>query len=203
MVKSYSKIVLVLLLSFSLIGLSGCFGKEKESNAAEKKAVASTQSTDKATEKNQSTDQKKKTTQSTDQTNKASQNTNQADHTSQSTSKEKKTTQSTDKGNKTSQTNKKIDKAPQSTNSGKTTQNTEQANPNPSKDQTVGDKEVTDFVLNNTRMVQISSISKRTNEKHPDLGPFFVVRGIDLRGEVSEVWIKDMKIFEMVTQTNN
>jgi hypothetical protein len=65
------------------------------------------------------------------------------------------------------------------------------------------DKEVTDFVLENTKIVKISNISKRTHELHPDLGPFFVVRGIDLRGQTSEIWIKDMKIFEMVTQANN
>jgi uncharacterized protein YpmB len=61
------------------------------------------------------------------------------------------------------------------------------------------EKEVQDFVLKNTKIVKIYNISKRINEKHPTLGPFFVVRGIDERGQKSELWIKDMKIFEMVS----
>ncbi len=60
------------------------------------------------------------------------------------------------------------------------------------------EKEVHDFVLENTKMVQVLNISRRVHEKHPDLGPFYVVRGIDVRGQKSEIWIKDMKIFEMV-----
>lgn len=60
------------------------------------------------------------------------------------------------------------------------------------------EKEVHDFVLENTKIVQVSNISRRVHEKHPDLGPFYVVRGIDVRGQKSEVWIKDMKIFEMI-----
>ncbi|MBV7504125.1 hypothetical protein KW850_02455 [Bacillus sp. sid0103] len=59
------------------------------------------------------------------------------------------------------------------------------------------EKEIHDFVLKNTKIVQVSNISRRVHEKHPDLGPFYVVRGIDVRGQKSEVWIKDMKIFEM------
>lgn len=173
--KVYGKIIIVMMLSVSLMGLSGCFGKDKDSNTAEKQANASTQSVDKTTEKNQSTDQADKKTESTDQTNKPSQSTKPANKTSD------KTTQKTDTGKKPSK----------NTNT----------NTKPSKNQNVGEKEITNFILNNTRIVQISNINKRTNEKHPDLGPFFVVRGIDLRGEVSEVWVKDMKIFEMVTQT--
>ena len=60
------------------------------------------------------------------------------------------------------------------------------------------EKVIHDFVVNNTKIVQVSNISRRVHEKHPDLGPFYVVRGIDVRGQKSEVWIKDMKIFEMV-----
>ncbi|WP_066067293.1 hypothetical protein [Neobacillus soli] len=172
--KAYGKIIIVLMLSVSLIGLSGCFGKDKDSNTAKQQANASTQSTDKAAEKDQSTDQADKTTESTNQTNKTSQSTKPANKASD------KTTQKTDTGKKPSKN----------------------TNTKPSKNQTaVGEKEITNFILDNTRIVQISNISRRTNEKHPDLGPFFVVRGIDLRGEVSEVWVKDMKIFEMVTQT--
>jgi hypothetical protein len=61
------------------------------------------------------------------------------------------------------------------------------------------EKEVHDFVLKNTKIVQISNISRRVKEQYPDLGPFFVIRGMDERGEKSEIWIKDMKIFEMIT----
>ena len=61
------------------------------------------------------------------------------------------------------------------------------------------DQEVQDFVLQNTKIVKIFNINKRINEKYPDLGPFQVVRGIDERGQKSEVWIKDMKIYEMIS----
>lgn len=60
------------------------------------------------------------------------------------------------------------------------------------------EKEIQEFVLKNTKVVKIFNVSKRINEKHPNLGPFFVVRGIDERGQKAELWIKDMKIFEMV-----
>ena len=60
------------------------------------------------------------------------------------------------------------------------------------------EEEVHDFVLKNTKVVQISNISTRVKEQHPDLGPFFVIRGIDERGQKSELWIKDMKIYEMI-----
>lgn len=58
--------------------------------------------------------------------------------------------------------------------------------------------DVQKFVLKYTKVVKIFNISKRINEKHPNLGPFFVVRGIDERGQKTELWIKDMKIFDMV-----
>ena len=48
-------------------------------------------------------------------------------------------------------------------------------------------------------MVKIFNISQRIHQKQPDLGPFQVVRGIDERGQKSEVWIKDMKIYEMIS----
>jgi hypothetical protein len=60
------------------------------------------------------------------------------------------------------------------------------------------EEEVQKFVLKNTKVVKIFNISKRINEKHPNLGPFFVVRGIDERGQKTELWIQDMKIFDMV-----
>lgn len=200
--KLYGKIILVLMLSVSLIGLSGCFGKEKESNAADKKVTA-TKTADKATKENKSTDQENQAAKSTDQDNKATQSTDQATKSSQNTDTSKQASKNDSNANKTTPSTNKTDKATQNTDSGKKpAQNTTPANTNPSKDQTVGDKEITDFVLANTRIVQISNISRRTNEKYPNLGPFFVVRGMDLRGEASEVWIKDMKIFEMVTQAN-
>ncbi|MFJ5714121.1 hypothetical protein [Neobacillus sp. NPDC093127] len=200
--KLYGKIILVLMLSVALIGLSGCFGKEKESNAADKK-VAATKTADKATKENKSTDQENQAAKSTDQDNKATQSTDQATKSSQNTDTSKQASKNDSSANKTTPSTNKTDKTAQNTDSSKKpAQNTTPANTNPSKDQTVGDKEITDFVLANTRIVQISNISRRTNEKYPNLGPFFVVRGMDLRGEASEVWIKDMKIFEMVTQAN-
>jgi hypothetical protein len=60
------------------------------------------------------------------------------------------------------------------------------------------EKEINDLVLKNTKMVKIFNISKRMNEKNPELGPFHVVRGIDARGQKSEIWIKDMKIHEII-----
>jgi hypothetical protein len=62
------------------------------------------------------------------------------------------------------------------------------------------EKLVHDLVLADTKIVQVTNINRRSHELYPDLGPFFVVRGIDVRGQKSEIWIKDMKIFEMVTQ---
>ncbi|WP_186328705.1 hypothetical protein [Bacillus sp. X1(2014)] len=53
-------------------------------------------------------------------------------------------------------------------------------------------------MLKSTKIVKVFNISKRINEEQPNLGPFFVVRGIDDRGQKTELWIKDMKIFEMV-----
>ena len=52
-------------------------------------------------------------------------------------------------------------------------------------------------------MVKIFNISQRIHQKQPDLGPFQVVRGIDERGQKSEVWIKDMKIYEMISSSSN
>ena len=63
--------------------------------------------------------------------------------------------------------------------------------------------DIQDFVLENTKMVKIFNISQRIHQKHPDLGPFQVVRGIDERGQKSEVWIKDMKIYEMISSSSN
>jgi predicted small secreted protein len=64
-----------------------------------------------------------------------------------------------------------------------------------------------DFVLKNTKIVHILSISKKINEQQPDLGPFDVISGIDERGLENEVWIKDMKIHEITSlkdsQTEN
>ena len=60
------------------------------------------------------------------------------------------------------------------------------------------EKDVQSFVLKNTKVVKIFNISHRVNEKHPNLGPFYVVRGMDDRGQKTEIWVKDMKIFNMV-----
>ena len=64
-------------------------------------------------------------------------------------------------------------------------------------------QDLQDFVLENTKMVKIFNISQRIHQKHPDLGPFQVVRGIDERGQKSEIWIKDMKIYEMISSESN
>lgn len=58
-------------------------------------------------------------------------------------------------------------------------------------------KEVHDFVIKNTKMIKVFSINQRVNPKTPDLGPLYLVRGIDGKGQKSEVWVKDNKIYEM------
>jgi basic membrane lipoprotein Med (substrate-binding protein (PBP1-ABC) superfamily) len=58
-------------------------------------------------------------------------------------------------------------------------------------------KDINDFILKNTKIVKVFSITKRVNPKTPNLGPLDVVRGIDERGQKSEVWVKDNKIYEM------
>ena len=65
------------------------------------------------------------------------------------------------------------------------------------------DGDIQDFVLENTKIVKILSINQRINQKTPDLGPFQVVRGIDERGQKSEIWIKDMKIYEIINSGSN
>lgn len=60
------------------------------------------------------------------------------------------------------------------------------------------EKDINELVLKSTKIVKIFNISKRMNEKSPELGPFHVVRGIDERGQKSEVWIKDMKIHDII-----
>ena len=60
------------------------------------------------------------------------------------------------------------------------------------------EEQINDFVLENTKIVKIYNVSRRIHEKHQYLGPFFVVRGIDERGQKTEIWIQDMKIFEMI-----
>lgn len=65
------------------------------------------------------------------------------------------------------------------------------------------EKELQDFILKNTKVVQIFNISKRVNPQSPDLGPFDVVRGIDERGQKTEIWIRENKIYEMTTSGSN
>ena len=71
------------------------------------------------------------------------------------------------------------------------------------KNSETANADIQDFVLENTKMVKIFNISQRIHQKHPDLGPFQVVRGIDERGQKSEIWIKDMKIYEMISSESN
>ena len=56
---------------------------------------------------------------------------------------------------------------------------------------------VSKFVLENTKIVKVINISKREDKNSPEQGPFFIVRGIDSKGQKSEVWIRDMKIHEI------
>jgi hypothetical protein len=64
-----------------------------------------------------------------------------------------------------------------------------------------------DFVLKNTKILHVTSISKKINEQKPDLGPFDVISGLDESGQENEIWIKDMKIHEIISinggQTKN
>ncbi|MFZ7942053.1 hypothetical protein [Neobacillus sp. 19] len=202
--KVYVKIIFVLMLSFSLVSLSGCFGKDKATEAEGKKTSETDQSTKKAKAAEQSTEKAKTTEQSPDKTKATESTTDKAKATEQSTDKAKAPEQSTSKAKETNQSSNNTKESNQSTSKPKeTNQPAKEADKKAPDTQTVGEKEVTDFVLKNTRIVQISSISKRSKEEFPDLGPFFVIRGIDLRGETSEVWVKDMKIFEMETQAKN
>ncbi|MEH7238183.1 hypothetical protein [Bacillus sp. JJ1562] len=71
------------------------------------------------------------------------------------------------------------------------------------KDSETANQDIQDFVLENTKMVKIFNISQRIHQKQPDLGPFHVARGIDERGQKTEVWIKDNKIYEMINSDNS
>ena len=86
---------------------------------------------------------------------------------------------------------------------GKKTKEKAQASEKDTKNSETANQDIQDFVLENTKMVKIFNISQRIHQKHPDLGPFQVVRGIDERGQKSEVWIKDMKIYEMISSESN
>lgn len=77
-------------------------------------------------------------------------------------------------------------------------ENSDKDNNNAAADPANEEKAVQEFVLENTKIVKIYNISKRVNEKYPGLGPFFVIRGIDERGQKCELWVKDMKIYDMV-----
>jgi hypothetical protein len=76
----------------------------------------------------------------------------------------------------------------------KTTETANKLSTDPAKQQ----KQVNDFILKNTKVVKVFNISKRIDQQHPDLGPFFVIQGIDQRGQKSEVWMKDLKIYKML-----
>ena len=78
-----------------------------------------------------------------------------------------------------------------------------QASQKDTKNSETVNADIEDFVIENTKMVKIFNISQRIHQKHPDLGPFQVVRGIDERGQKSEIWIKDMKIYEMISSESN
>lgn len=76
----------------------------------------------------------------------------------------------------------------------KTTETMNKVSADPAKQQ----KQVNDFVLKNTKVVKIFTINKRIDPQHPELGPFFVIGGIDQRGQKSEIWMKDLKIYKMI-----
>ncbi len=71
------------------------------------------------------------------------------------------------------------------------------ANEQEAKSPKTGEKEVNEFVLKNTKIVKIFGMSQRVNPDNPELGPFYIVRGIDERGQKSEVWVKDLKIHDI------
>ncbi|MBB6176070.1 uncharacterized protein YpmB [Anoxybacillus tengchongensis] len=58
-------------------------------------------------------------------------------------------------------------------------------------------EEVTALVLDHTKIVKIINIRKNVNPNYQELGPFFVVTGIDKKGRKSEVWINNGKIYDV------
>ncbi|WML58585.1 hypothetical protein [Neobacillus sp. PS2-9] len=190
--KVKSKILLVLMLSIALVGLSGCFGKEKAATDDSKKTVE-TKETAKANDTTTTTETTKANgTTATKETTKTNGTTDTKATTKTNDTATSKETAKT-KTNSTTSTKTSGSK----TTNGTTTTTGNKQSDNSSKPKNE-EKEISDFVLQNTKLVKIFNISRRVHEQHPDLGPFFFVRGIDARGQKSEIWIKDMKVFEMV-----
>ncbi|MHC0037554.1 hypothetical protein [Pseudoneobacillus sp. C159] len=53
------------------------------------------------------------------------------------------------------------------------------------------------LVLENTRLTEVFSINQRIHDDYKDLGPFWVVRGIDAKGRTTEVWVNNGKIYDI------
>jgi FtsZ-interacting cell division protein ZipA len=179
-VKLNSKVILVLVfsLALALVGLSGFFQKDKAASSKEEKTTVTT----------------------TDQ--------NEGSGTDEETETEEESetaaageTESNSEANSESKTDSNTSTESNSKTDSQTGSNTGSKTEEPKSKEELEDeaKAVNDLVLANTKIVQISNIAKRSHELYPDAGPFYVVRGMDMRGQVSEIWIKDMQIYEMIT----
>ncbi|WML58897.1 hypothetical protein [Neobacillus sp. PS2-9] len=52
-----------------------------------------------------------------------------------------------------------------------------------------------ELVLKNTKLVKVFSINQQISENDKDLGPFYLVRGVDDKGRKTEVWVNKGKIY--------
>jgi ABC-type enterochelin transport system substrate-binding protein len=57
--------------------------------------------------------------------------------------------------------------------------------------------EASKLALEKTKLVEVFSINQRLHDDYKELGPCWVVRGIDAKGRTSEVWILDGKIYDI------
>jgi ABC-type enterochelin transport system substrate-binding protein len=53
------------------------------------------------------------------------------------------------------------------------------------------------LALETTKLVEVFSINQRLHDDYKELGPCWVVRGIDSKGRSSEVWVLDGKIYDI------
>ncbi|OLS40005.1 hypothetical protein [Bacillus sp. MRMR6] len=182
--KLNSKVILVLVfsLALALVGLSGFFQKDKAASSKEEKTTVTT------TDQNEGSEANKETGTEVEESETATAENAESKADSESESNSSKTDSSSN-----TESNAKTDD--------QTGSNTGSKAEEPKSKEELEDeaKAVNDLVLANTKIVQISNIAKRSHELYPDAGPFYVVRGMDMRGQVSEIWIKDMQIYEMVT----
>ncbi|MDQ1144168.1 hypothetical protein QE429_000995 [Bacillus sp. SORGH_AS 510] len=52
-----------------------------------------------------------------------------------------------------------------------------------------------ELVLKNTKLVKVFSINQQISENDKELGPFYLVRGVDEKGRKTEVWVNKGKIY--------